>query len=82
MKKKDICLGILIVGLLLMTSWLAGKGGNQVASAATKGTVTTTSLRVRKDAGTDKAVLTHNGANVSLGKGTAVVIQSKKQLVE
>lgn len=44
-------------------------------SAATKGTVTATSLRVRTGAGTDKAALTHNGSAVMLEKGVSVTIK-------
>ncbi len=80
MKKKSICLVLLIAGLLLMTGWITGGYGEQVAYAATKGTVTTAGLRVRTDAGTDKAVVTHNGANVALSKGTTVTIRSEKSV--
>ena len=80
MKKKSICLALLFAGLLLITGFVTGSYKVQVAYAATKGTVTTSGLRVRTDAGTDKAVLTHNGANVALGKGTKVTIHSKKSV--
>ena len=76
MRKKSICLALLVAGLFLMT----GSYNAQVAYAATKGTVTTTGLRVRTDAGTDKAVLTHNGANVALTKDTKVTIHSEKSV--
>ena len=74
MRKKSICLALLVAGLFLMT----GSYNAPAAYAATKGTVTTTGLRVRADAGTDKAVLTHNGANVTLTKDTKVTIHSEK----
>ena len=80
MKKKSICLALLIAGLFLMTGFVTGGYNAKVAYAATKGTVTTTGLRVRTDAGTDKAVLTHNGTNVTLTKDTKVTIHSKKSV--
>lgn len=78
MKKKSVCLTLLLLGLFLMTTFVVGVYGHKEASAATKGTVTTDGLRVRTGAGTNKAVLTHNGANVALSKGTSVTIKSEK----
>lgn len=78
MKKKSICLAVLLLGLFIMTAWITKGYGYLEASAATKGTVTTNGLRVRTGAGTNKAVLTHNGANVALTKGTSVTIKSEK----
>ncbi len=63
-----------------MTGIVVGIGGKQEASAASKGTVTTDGLRVRKGAGTNKAVLTYNGENVLLYKGTSVTIKSEKKV--
>ncbi len=80
MKKKSICLALLLAGFLLMTGLMAGGYGEQAAYAATKGTITTTGLRVRTGAGTDKAVLTHNGVNVALIKGAVVTIQSEQSV--
>lgn len=82
MKKKSVCLAVLLFGLLVMSLWVTKGYGYQEASAATKGTVTTNGLRVRTEAGTNKEVLTHNGANVALTKGTSITIKSEKTVGE
>ena len=80
MKKKKICLTLLLVGLFFIASFVIGDNREREVSAASKGTVTTDRLRVRTDAGTDKAVLTYNGVNVLLNTGTNVTIKSSKKV--
>lgn len=77
MKRKSVCF-MLLLGLLLLTGLFGTVYGSREASAAAKGTVTTDGLRVRTGAGTSKKVLTCNGENVTLSKGSAVTIQAEK----
>ena len=79
-KKRVTGLTVLLLCFMLMTGIFAGMYGSGEASAATKGTVTTDRLRVRTGAGTDKAILTHEGVNVLLNTGTSVTISSEKKV--
>lgn len=73
-KTKSIIFIIIFMLLIGVANTCFYNQDQFISRASTTGTITASSLNVRKGAGTNHAILTNNGVNVSLKKGATVTI--------